>query len=172
MTTPKIQNGIHAAGQPQTVSIQDVYYSGPKLAKSVNRLICVIDDDSHCRQLISQSLTLQDCDTLFVRTVDEFMSMSPLPDPDLLLLGVDVFDPDVLENVSRVRQSAGSAKTPLIFSMAYFMPGSFDHMLKQAGCNMCLRKSGDLEEVIAAVKKVSSQTAITIDSDDEMEASA
>lgn len=95
-----------------------------------------------------------------------------LPDPDVLLLGVDVFDPDAVDNVSRISQNSGSAKTPMILSMAYFMPGSFDHMLKQAGCNICLRKSGDLEEVIAAVKDVADCNGTCSMLTSEMEASA
>lgn len=157
---------------PSSVSSPDIPYSDPSLISPVNKLVCVIDDDASCHQAIGQSLAMQDCDVIFAKNVDEFMSMSPLPDPDVLLLGVDVFDPDAVDNVSRVSQNSGSSKTPMILSMAYFMPGSFDHMLKQAGCNICLRKSGDLEEVIAAVKDVTECSDGCVLRNGEMEASA
>ncbi len=154
MEAPKIENCEDSETVSSPANIDDVKIAVMNDMRKMNKLICVIDHDVSCFQVISQTLGRQNFDVIFLQSVEEFLSMKPVPEPDVLLIGVDVFDPDAVDNVSQVVHGCDYRKKPFIFSMSYFMPGSFDHMLQQAGCNLCLRKSNGLEDVISAVQSV------------------
>lgn len=127
--------------------------------KTINSLIHIIDKDEGGWTFLEKTFEQDGCIPTFFETVDDFFNTVSQSLPDILLISVDVFDPDILEHIRRIRRSAPSKNVPYVISMSYFMPGSFDQLLRQAGCDLCVRKSDEFTEVIAALRAVNSEVA-------------
>lgn len=115
--------------------------------------ILIVDDDEDNRVLISQQLIeLFDCSLLTAADGNTALSMASCYHLDLILLDIMLPDLAGTEVVQRLRQNPAQVKTPIIAVTALARQEDREQIL-QAGCDDCLTKPYDLDELDTIVHR-------------------
>lgn len=57
---------------------------------------------------------------------------------DIVIVEIDVFDPETLSNTVALRRYFGAGEVPWIVGIATFAPGEFISFAQKAGCDECV----------------------------------
>lgn len=109
--------------------------------------ILVIDREISGRSSLLNVFAPFDCEIVTCATVHAFLRRRGGKHYDLVVMEVDVFDPDALQNTLILRAYFDLRVVPQIVGIATFAPGEFLAFAEQAGCDECML-IGDLPKAL------------------------
>ena len=112
--------------------------------------VLIIDREVSERSSFLSLLDPFSCAVDVVSTVPNFLKRPRFKAYDLVLVEVDVFDPDAMQNAAALRAHFDKQRKTYIVGFSSFAPGEFKRFAEQAGCDECVLID-DLPKVFARI---------------------
>lgn len=110
----------------------------------------IVDDDASLCRALGRLLTAVGIQPTVYHSAEAFLSDSPQPEPDCLVLDVQL---EGMSGIELQQQLAATGrKIPVVFITAHFEPG-VQELAERGGCVAFLSKSDPGQKVIAAVRQ-------------------
>lgn len=120
------------------------------IVNSVSIGVLIIDPDVTEDSFLPSRLLELGCSVRCGFSVDSYLDSGDTTNRSIVMIDVDIFNPNALSDVVKLRTHFGEGPATHIIAMTQFSPGAFDTLLEQAGCNLSVTKAMQLDDALAA----------------------